>query len=492
MPLRRDREGDEDVLFVNFNQEASCISVGARNGYRIYNCHPFGTAHVTTAGGVGVAEMLHCTSLVALVGGGQTPAMSPRQLQIFNTKTGKAICELNFISAILSVRLNRRRVVVVLESQLQIFELETMKIIQTLETARNSGGLCALSPNEDNSFLAFATSTAGEVVLYDALHLSTLNAIAAHTTAPAVLSFSGTGRYLATASKKGTVIRVFSVPAGEKLTTLRRGSYPSTIHSLAFAPDESLLCASSSGGTVHIFKLWGEGADGEAAVRGDDDGSWKAGGSTGGDAAESEPIGTTSVGSASSASAANSPSTARGTVHGENKPSSGAVQSGGSSGSGGGGSYGGVLGALDVGGAVGETAQYLSATVGATVKSSASAAMNAVVGLAETYVPSSVFDVVSARSFAHARMRFGDVPSLCSLRVDAPAPGGGEAAGAKTSSGYILQVVTIDGFFSEYKVNPDGGECRLVSENVLRDARSEEIAAHFVDSASASADTRRT
>lgn len=41
---------------------------------------------LTVAGGTGIVEMLFCTSLVALVGAGEHPAFSPRQLQIINTK----------------------------------------------------------------------------------------------------------------------------------------------------------------------------------------------------------------------------------------------------------------------------------------------------------------------------------------------------------------------------------------------------------------------
>ena len=41
---------------------------------------------MTADGGIGIAEMLFCTSLVALVGAGEQPAFSPRRLQIMNTK----------------------------------------------------------------------------------------------------------------------------------------------------------------------------------------------------------------------------------------------------------------------------------------------------------------------------------------------------------------------------------------------------------------------
>ena len=93
-----------DLLFLNFNQDFSCVSVGTKHGYRIYNCDPFGkcyskgkTRHdkllarwnssfLIAADGTGIVEMLFCTSLVALVGSGEQPSFSTRHLQIINTK----------------------------------------------------------------------------------------------------------------------------------------------------------------------------------------------------------------------------------------------------------------------------------------------------------------------------------------------------------------------------------------------------------------------
>lgn len=33
--------GGGGLLSINFNQDYSCISVGTKTGYRIYNCEPF-------------------------------------------------------------------------------------------------------------------------------------------------------------------------------------------------------------------------------------------------------------------------------------------------------------------------------------------------------------------------------------------------------------------------------------------------------------------
>jgi len=59
---------------------------------------------------------------------------------------------------------------------------------------------------------------------------------------------------LATASDKGTVIRVFAVPSGDKLFQFRRGSYPARITSMAFNHNSEYLVVGSDTETVHIFR----------------------------------------------------------------------------------------------------------------------------------------------------------------------------------------------------------------------------------------------
>eukprot|EP00122_Pirum_gemmata_P010597 Pgem_evm1s9803 len=81
--------------------------------------------------------MLFCTSLVALVGAGEQPAFSPRCLQIANTKRQTTICELDFRTAILAVKMNRRRLIVVLEERIHIYDITTMKLLHTNETPPN-------------------------------------------------------------------------------------------------------------------------------------------------------------------------------------------------------------------------------------------------------------------------------------------------------------------------------------------------------------------
>ncbi|KAG2222083.1 hypothetical protein INT45_007969 [Circinella minor] len=263
-----------ELLFINFNQDFSCISLGSKHGYKIYNCDPYSKCYSKPDDGTGIVEMLFCTSLVALVGAGEQPTFSPRHLQIINTKRQSTICELTFHTSILAVKMNRRRLIVVLEEQIFVYDISNMKLLHTIDTSPNPGAVCALSPSSENCYIAYpsrSSSTSlfttsnnqtpqpyyatGDVEIFDALSLQLVNIVQAHKSPISNITMNAEGTLLATASEKGTVIRVFSIPSANKIYQFRRGSYPAKIYSMSFNLVSSLLCVSSDTETVHIFKL---------------------------------------------------------------------------------------------------------------------------------------------------------------------------------------------------------------------------------------------
>lgn len=98
-------------------------------------------------------------------------------------------------------------------------------------------------------------SQPGDVVLFDALTLTTVNVIQAHKAPLAQLALNSTGTLLASASETGTVIRVWQVPGAEKVAQFRRGTYPARVCSLNFNLVSSLLAVASDSDTIHIYKL---------------------------------------------------------------------------------------------------------------------------------------------------------------------------------------------------------------------------------------------
>lgn len=107
------------------------------------------------------------------------------------------------------------------------------------------------------------------MLIFDALKLEAINVVEAHRSPLSCITLNSEGTLLATASDKGTIIRVFSVPDGHKLYQFRRGSMPSRIYSMSFNTTSTLLCVSSATETIHIFKLGPQGSssDGRAISR---------------------------------------------------------------------------------------------------------------------------------------------------------------------------------------------------------------------------------
>jgi hypothetical protein len=69
------------------------------------------------------------------------------------------------------------------------------------------------------------------------------------------LSLTADGTKVATASEKGTLIRVWDVSTASCLQEFRRGVERATITCLAWSQDHSFICCTSDKGTAHVFHL---------------------------------------------------------------------------------------------------------------------------------------------------------------------------------------------------------------------------------------------
>ncbi|XP_061086240.1 WD repeat domain phosphoinositide-interacting protein 1-like isoform X2 [Conger conger] len=248
--------GPEGLICASFNQDTTSLAVGTKTGYRLFSVtlvDRLDCIHESETPDVYIVERLFSSSLVVVVS-----LTMPRRMNVYHFKKGTEICNYSYSNNILAVRLNRQRLIVCLEESIYIHNIKDMKLLKTLlNTPSNPTGLCALSINHSNSYLAYpGSATIGEIILYDANNLSTVTMIPAHDSPLAAITFNASGTKLASASERGTVIRVFTVPEGARLFEFRRGMKRYVnISSLSFSADAQFLCASSNTETVHIFKL---------------------------------------------------------------------------------------------------------------------------------------------------------------------------------------------------------------------------------------------
>ncbi|MBA0742971.1 hypothetical protein Gogos_005696 [Gossypium gossypioides] len=245
------------LLHLSFNQDHGCFAAGTDHGFRIYNCDPFREIFrrdFDRGGGIGVVEMLFRCNILALVGGGPDPQYPPNKVMIWDDHQSRCISELSFRSEVRSVRLRRDRIIVVLEQKIFVYNFVDLKLLHQIETILNPKGLCAVSQGAGSLVLVCPGLQKGQVRVEHYASKRT-KFIMAHDSRIACFALSQDGQLLATASTKGTLVRIYNTIDGSLLQEVRRGADRAEIYSLAFSSNAQWLAVSSDKGTVHVFSL---------------------------------------------------------------------------------------------------------------------------------------------------------------------------------------------------------------------------------------------
>ena len=303
-------------------------------------------------------KMLFSTSLTIIVPKGNDNCI----LTVYNLKQNLKIMDLKFISSIVDVKLNRKRLLVMLvNGEVHIYDLSCIKLLKVLflqkEEAVRSGSFVGDLSVRDDSWLVLPLSLVNEqilkdkgeiwegdnesgqqterssksakhqskdtdssekdtgyclqkylaitpknsqnkdftakrpitlkdlrkdgngwVLVYDTIKLEPIIIFKAHDSSIAKITISHKDRKIATASIKGTIVRVFQMEEqeeggsteirGEKdgnrhrielVKNLRRGHNVSKIKSMSFSSDESILGCASESNTIHLFDLTSDG-----------------------------------------------------------------------------------------------------------------------------------------------------------------------------------------------------------------------------------------
>lgn len=245
------------VYRVSFNQNGSCFAIGTDCGISVYSCDPFCEMfrrYFDNGGGIGIVEMLFRSNILVFVGNGDNLQYPRNKVIIWDDHQSRCIGELRFRSAVRSVRLRRDCIVVILEQKIYIYNFADVKLVHQIETISNPNGLCEISQTAVSPVLVCPGLQNGQVRVEHFTSKRT-KFIFAHDSRIASFALSHEGHVLATASIKGTLIRIFSTQDGTLLQEVRRGADRAEIHSVSFDPTAQWLAVSSDKGTVHVFRL---------------------------------------------------------------------------------------------------------------------------------------------------------------------------------------------------------------------------------------------
>ena len=206
-------------------------------------------------GEIALVVMLYRTNILALVGSDNNMNHKRSKLIIWDDHQKKPLSELKFNQNIMNVKLRKDKIVVVCRDKIYVFNLSTFKNMDIIETGDNSHGIVGISYEQDQTYLAYPDKKKGQVRIKN-YEKSTVFCINAHENNIAYIVLSYDGSLLATASEKGTLIRIFNTENGNILKEVRRGKDKADIKYICFEPSYKFIAASSNKGTIHIWSLY--------------------------------------------------------------------------------------------------------------------------------------------------------------------------------------------------------------------------------------------
>jgi WD repeat-containing protein 45 len=218
--------GDDDkekkearLLSVSWNQDASCFTAVTTAYFRVFDVHHPLREKLRRVnedgGGFAAAEMLFRSNIFAVV------PSDRNVVEVWDDARRKPIWQLGYSSTdavVRSVRLSRNRVAVAFDRMVRVYDLLEPRrpAMCKAETAPNPRGLLCLSCRADAPTVVACPGTARGQVRVQHLDKddATRFVITAHGSDLACMAMTVDGTVLATASIKGTLVRVFHTVDG--------------------------------------------------------------------------------------------------------------------------------------------------------------------------------------------------------------------------------------------------------------------------------------
>ena len=262
------------ILYMGYNYNSSYFMIGTDIGFQVHQTYPLALKFSRILnGGIGLVQNLNKSNIFCLVGGGLSPKYAPNKLLIWDDKEGKEIYEFRFNSFVLNCFIKLKYIFIFCKDTINIISLQTMKTVEVILTIDNPDGVGTISSSIDKYILSWPDLAKGKIALKDFSELKsssvTLSALSqeqnslfrqklsfkVHESAISYLKLNNDGSKLATASKRGTIIRIIDTINACIIQELRRGNGESKIYSINFSYDNNFIGITSDHGTAHIFVI---------------------------------------------------------------------------------------------------------------------------------------------------------------------------------------------------------------------------------------------
>lgn len=303
-----------EVTYLSFSQDYTHLAIGTEIGYLIYQCSPFELVSYCECGYIYMIEMSYASNLIALVGDldinsectralnsaraytetlhlvpindnvctqtsdthdavketvldtptgsrhvahAHTPPhtnTSPVHDQYTDTNAETLIADnqiLVFANHIISLKFSRSHIIVMLPTQIRVYNTFTLVCVFVQDIVCTA--LCGCCNNE--IFALSREEDVGAIHILDISHNQVESKRKrAHDNAIQTMTFNTDASLIASASVKGTLVRVWNVEHMTLHALFRRGNFNAAIYHLSFSYDDWFLCCSTNTEFL-VFKI---------------------------------------------------------------------------------------------------------------------------------------------------------------------------------------------------------------------------------------------
>ena len=243
-----------EITAVSMSRDGTSFGISLEHSFSVYSTDPLRRKFMKDFVSYRIAK-------IAITGDGTLVAFSAASLSreqaiekvfVWSNQFGEALCQLDFKERVASVALTPHFLLVVLEKSIVVYDIEKRKTQCEMVTAANTHGAGDIVTTE-GSLVAVCGLEPGGVSVNDLTGGARPVVFQAHQHPLSLIRLSPDGSIVATASERGTLIRLFDSVTGSHLCVLRRGTMSSRVLAVCFSPGNSELIAVSESGTVHLF-----------------------------------------------------------------------------------------------------------------------------------------------------------------------------------------------------------------------------------------------
>ena len=241
------------VSSISISNDSKTFAISFENMFHVYTIDPIDRKYQK--------EFPRCKIVnIATIPGGTYVAFvawskkkSDSTVYLWNNFYGECHDKIDFNSRVIRVSITPQNLLIVLDNSFCVYDISSKTIQMKEKTYTNTNGAADLCQSNDTALLAVCSDQMGYAKVLEIGSNNQPIVFQAAKHPVSYLKFSNDGLLLATASEKGTLIRIFDSYTGAALCVFRRGALTSKVLSMSFSPNNQFLVATSENGTIHLF-----------------------------------------------------------------------------------------------------------------------------------------------------------------------------------------------------------------------------------------------